>query len=83
METASESADALRKQITAAEEELQRLKSRLADLERLNADTKRLGNETANEHQRWPLSPAEYKRYGRQMIVPSIGLKGKSFKSRG
>lgn len=25
---------------------------------------------------RWPLSPGEYTRYGRQMIMPEIGLEG-------
>lgn len=25
---------------------------------------------------RWPLEPNEYKRYGRQLIMPEIGLKG-------
>ena len=31
---------------------------------------------TANGDRRWPLDAEEYKRYGRQMIVPEIGLKG-------
>ena len=30
------------------------------------------------ESTRWPLEPTEYKRYGRQLIMPEIGLQGKS-----
>lgn len=30
---------------------------------------------------RWPLLAEEYRRYGRQMIVPQIGLQGKYFLS--
>lgn len=29
-----------------------------------------------DEHGRWPLDADEYKRYGRQLIMPEIGLKG-------
>lgn len=29
------------------------------------------------EKSRWPLEPDEYKRYGRQLIMPEIGLQGK------
>ncbi|KAF2627521.1 hypothetical protein BU25DRAFT_392640 [Macroventuria anomochaeta] len=32
-------------------------------------------NSTAEER-RWPLEPHEYKRYGRQLIMPEIGLQG-------
>ena len=28
------------------------------------------------EDRKWPLHPEEYKRYGRQMIMPEIGLEG-------
>ena len=30
----------------------------------------------ANHQNHWPLEPAEYKRYGRQMMLPEIGLPG-------
>jgi adenylyltransferase/sulfurtransferase len=33
-------------------------------------------NENNQNGTKWPLSPEEYKRYGRQMIVPNIGLQG-------
>jgi adenylyltransferase and sulfurtransferase len=31
---------------------------------------------TASLRKKWPLSNAEYKRYGRQLIMPEIGLRG-------
>ena len=34
------------------------------------------------EQKRWPLDPNEYKRYGRQLIMPEIGLQGKLACSR-
>jgi adenylyltransferase/sulfurtransferase len=35
-------------------------------------------SEVSEERPRWPLQKNEYKRYGRQLIMPEIGLKGKS-----
>lgn len=29
-----------------------------------------------DEGKRWPLDPTDYKRYGRQLIMPEIGLQG-------
>lgn len=34
-------------------------------------------NNSTAETGRWPLEPNEYKRYGRQLIMPEIGLQGK------
>lgn len=34
-------------------------------------------NDSISEARRWPLEPTEYKRYGRQLIMPEIGLQGK------
>lgn len=33
--------------------------------------------ESTDEGRKWPLEPAEYQRYGRQLIMPEIGLQGK------
>ncbi|KZM20286.1 ATP binding [Ascochyta rabiei] len=33
-------------------------------------------NDGTVERTRWPLEPTEYKRYGRQLIMPEIGLQG-------
>jgi adenylyltransferase and sulfurtransferase len=81
MDRATLSAEALRRQITATEEELKRLKEQLAYVEAKDVqDLKSLslqdepGPVTGG---RWPLSAEEYKRYGRQMIVPNIGIEGK------
>jgi len=32
-----------------------------------------------NPNWKWPLSPDDYKRYGRQLIMPEIGLRGMSY----
>jgi hypothetical protein len=84
MDSATQSADALRKQITATEEELKRLKVQLASVEAhdgTNGVEKSLQGLEVDDaspvtHGKWPLSTEEYKRYGRQMIVPSIGIQG-------
>ncbi len=36
------------------------------------------GTDRVNKSHRWPLSEEEYRRYGRQMITPQIGLEGRS-----
>ncbi|KAF3041711.1 Urmylation protein [Didymella heteroderae] len=33
-------------------------------------------SDSTNDHGRWPLEANEYKRYGRQLIMPEIGLRG-------
>jgi len=73
MEAANASAEALKKQIKDTEEQLLRLKEQLAIWE-LSEHTDSLPIRDPVTH--WPLSPEEYKRYGRQMIVPSIGIQG-------
>jgi hypothetical protein len=84
MDSATQSADALRKQIAATEEELKRLKAQLASVEAhdgTNAVKKSLQGLEVDDaspvtHGKWPLSAEEYKRYGRQMIVPSVEIQG-------
>lgn len=81
MEEAEKKADILREKIRIAEKDLQNMKSRLASIEaessrRASALTIKPNSIGANDYQKWPLSPEEYKRYGRQMIVPNVGLKG-------
>ena len=80
MESVNISADTLRKQIQIAESELSRLKQRLVEVEAIQ-DLKKLSVENdpgpvTSDETKWPLLPGEYKRYGRQMIVPSIGIQG-------
>jgi adenylyltransferase/sulfurtransferase len=84
MDSASQSVDSLRKQITATEQELKRLKAQLASVEAhdgINGVEKSLQGLEVDDagpvtRGKWPLSAEEYKRYGRQMIVPSIGIQG-------
>jgi adenylyltransferase/sulfurtransferase len=72
----------LRSTIVIADKELSTLKSQLQHLEKQRAqyDSPRPGSEDSRENKnitpKWPLNPEEYKRYGRQMIVPQMGLQG-------
>ncbi len=85
MDSAALSAETLRKQIAATEDELKRLREQLAGVEAQDEAQKGLAglhlgaesNVTSPKSERkWPLSDEEYKRYGRQMIVPSVGIQG-------
>ncbi|CZT49850.1 related to molybdenum cofactor biosynthetic protein [Rhynchosporium secalis] len=87
MNSATTSAEALRNQIAVTESELKRLKEQLASLEAQDAAAQKgivglnlnagLVIEDDNPSERkWPLCEEEYRRYGRQMIVPSIGIQG-------
>lgn len=74
--------ETLREQIAATEAQLAHLKENLAALEEkseITETTSKLQNGTSSEMktgQKWPLSLEEYKRYGRQMIVPQMGIQG-------
>lgn len=81
MDAATQSAAALRKQITATEECLKSLKEQLASVEAQSSVENSLsglvvGGPSPVTQGRWPLSSEEYKRYGRQMIVSNIGIQG-------
>ncbi|KAL4865493.1 hypothetical protein BDV12DRAFT_149276 [Aspergillus spectabilis] len=71
----------LRTEIVATEAQLAKLKRDLQDAEDA-ALTSRFQNTTTNattelrSKHKWPLSNEEYRRYGRQMIVPQVGLQG-------
>jgi adenylyltransferase/sulfurtransferase len=80
MDKVTSRAEALRRQIAVTEEELGRLKEQLAavegkQLENVNGLSSRDGPSPLSEG-RWPLSAEEYRRYGRQMIVPNVGIQG-------
>ena len=82
MNIATESADSLRQQIAVTEKQLNKLKEQLANVE-AQLDVRNIQQEeTASPvtPAKWPLSSEEYKRYGRQMIVPNIGIKGWSYR---
>jgi adenylyltransferase/sulfurtransferase len=38
-------------------------------------------DEAPPSKRRWPLEPNEYKRYGRQLIMPEVGLQGRPARS--
>ena len=72
----------LRAQIAATEAKLAGLKQELASAEaaaaKSNSAETSEGSQQAQTRRepRWPLLQEEYKRYGRQMIVSQVGLRG-------
>ncbi|KAH8815487.1 molybdenum cofactor synthesis protein-like protein [Xylogone sp. PMI_703] len=75
MDKADEAIEALKRQITETEEKLAELKQQLASLE-VAKDSGVLSDAAAPPSTPYPLSAEEYRRYGRQMIVPHIGIQG-------
>lgn len=77
MDDLDQTCASLRAQIAATESELARLKRDLHSAEQGAASA--TNGETRNNatgKRNWPLLPEEYRRYGRQMIVPQLGLQG-------
>lgn len=66
----------LRAQIAATETQLAGLKRALQDAEQAAAEAKTQRASHEETKRRWPLLDEEYRRYGRQMIVPQMGLQG-------
>ncbi|KAI0456532.1 adenylyltransferase [Xylaria acuta] len=76
----------LKVQISKTEEELHQLKSQLAELEASpptpapepSEEAQVQGQPTGVSHHewKWPLKEEEYARYGRQLILPSVGIQG-------
>ncbi|KAI0141276.1 molybdenum cofactor synthesis protein [Pestalotiopsis sp. NC0098] len=74
-----EEAAALRQQISRAEQELDLLRAKLHRLETQAAVPGGPGNEGSGVEEatwKWPLKKAEYARYGRQLILPTVGIRG-------
>lgn len=72
----------LRTEVAATEAQLARLKRELHDAEEAALKSRAQDASDANTEAKtrakgkWPLSREEYRRYGRQMIVPQLGLQG-------
>ncbi|EJT72325.1 hypothetical protein GGTG_09191 [Gaeumannomyces tritici R3-111a-1] len=75
----------LRAQIAHCEDQLAALKARLAEVERADRQSLQVGDGTgetpaveARTGPAWkrPLQEAEYERYGRQLILPTVGIQG-------
>ncbi|KAI6093491.1 adenylyltransferase [Hypoxylon rubiginosum] len=87
MDSVANKAEQVREQIARTENELQDLRRQLSELEspiqNLNLDkgpssiseTKQPGDASTPEW-KWPLREEEYSRYGRQLILPIVGIKG-------
>lgn len=81
--------ETLRSQIIRVENQLADLKVKLVEAETSALTISHLGGSSRpdirekevaisklDDRGRWPLDTNEYKRYGRQLIIPEIGLKG-------
>ncbi|KAL1868913.1 Urmylation protein [Diaporthe australafricana] len=75
MDTAEKSAQQLRVQIAQAEDELKSLKEQLAQAE-AQEQKESVDIKTNGSAWKWPLGADEYDRYGRQLILPSVGIQG-------
>lgn len=73
MDTTTDEAAVLKQQITRAEQELEALKAQLEELEK-PADI--VDGQSSGTQWDWPLKEEEYARYGRQLILPSVGIQG-------
>lgn len=87
MEAADAAVDRLRSQITETESQLETLRRQLAKAEERRGNTSEAlkrgpeesdgnGHIRRNGVSRWPLPAEDYKRYGRQLILPQVGLQG-------
>lgn len=69
--------DVLRSQIAGLESQLGDLKRRLLAAEKGAGGSSSTSKPAqAGKAWKWPLEAEEYKRYGRQMIMPEVGLQG-------
>lgn len=85
MEDAASKAEELKRQITKTERELKALREQLEGLvsparESQNATSRGTTHESTGmpvvPPWKWPLKEEEYARYGRQIILPSVGIQG-------
>lgn len=72
----------LRAQIATTETQLAGLRRELESAEKAALEiktektTEKESNGNSGRTRKWPLLNEEYRRYGRQMIVPQLGLQG-------
>ncbi|KAL3446197.1 hypothetical protein BJX65DRAFT_131551 [Aspergillus insuetus] len=81
MEELDDKCASLRSEIAATEAQLAKLKRELQEAEesaRVSRSTNNAQPATSGSRpeRKWPLLEEEYRRYGRQMIVPQVGLQG-------
>ncbi|KAI1132446.1 adenylyltransferase [Nemania abortiva] len=74
MDMITDKVEQLKAQISKTEDELQRLKTQLAQLEA--SQTPQSQPAETSQDWKWPLKEEEYSRYGRQLVLPTVGIKG-------
>ncbi|KAK1716805.1 ThiF family protein [Colletotrichum acutatum] len=65
----------LRRKVAEAELDLKNLKEQLASAEK-EAQEEASASSSSSQPWKWPLQPEDYERYGRQLIIPQVGVKG-------
>lgn len=80
MDSARKTAQQLRGQISKAEEELRSLREQLSQAETeeevKDQEAETVPPVTNGSTWKWPLKAEEYDRYGRQLILPNVGIQG-------
>ncbi|KAI1779439.1 ThiF family protein [Hypoxylon cercidicola] len=87
MDSIANKAEQLREQIARTENELQDLRRQLNELESpiqsltidqgpSSTSTTKQSGEAPSPEWKWPLREEEYSRYGRQLVLPTVGIKG-------
>lgn len=84
MDPARKSAQELREQIAKAEDELRNLREQLVQAEAYEQaqdqdhEAQTGAASTNGLAWKWPLEAEEYERYGRQLILPNVGIQGQT-----
>lgn len=80
MEQLNADAQELREQVARAEAKLKALKEQLANVENGSSPRRAGGNgpvtQAPDKPWKWPLKADEYERYGRQLVLPGVGVEG-------
>ncbi|KAK1622303.1 ThiF family protein [Colletotrichum phormii] len=66
----------LRRKVAEAELGLKNLKEQLASAEKEAGEEEQASASASAQPWKWPLQPEDYERYGRQLIIPQVGVKG-------
>lgn len=67
----------LRRKVAEAELDLRNLKEQLTSAEKEAQEE--ASASSSSQPWKWPLQPEDYERYGRQLIIPQVGVKGELY----
>lgn len=69
----------LRRKVAEAALELENLKQ---ELQQAEEEAQEAQDAPAQHPWKWPLQPEDYERYGRQLIIPNVGVLGQTSRAR-